>query len=239
VEEFDKAFQDFLRECFHPSRVKVEWPYAKTEAAHGPPRETEALREAAAAEPQNFFANLYYGSRLAEIGNPAEAEVYLKKAKALLPEYVDAQNPYVLLANFYWKQNRRREAADELEYLVSKNGKNFKEALRLSEWQMALGDTVAAMRAVERALAIFPYKVELQSQYGRLLLARRQLQRAVQTFRTVLAMNPVDRAEAYCWLAQAYLTWGQKLQAKKNALLALEIAPNFDRAQEILLQAVE
>jgi Tfp pilus assembly protein PilF len=42
-----------------------------------------------------------------------------------------------------------------------------------------------------------------------------------------------------CWLAQAYLTWGQKLQAKKNALLALEIAPNFDRAQEILLQAVE
>ncbi|MDZ7359491.1 MAG: tetratricopeptide repeat protein [candidate division KSB1 bacterium] len=239
VDEFDKTFQDFLRDRFHPSRVKVEWPYAQTEAVHGPPREIEALRQAAAAEPQNFFANLYYGRRLAEIGNPTEAEVYLKKAKALLPEYVDAQNPYLLLADLYWKQNRRREAVAELEYLTSKNGKNFQEAVRLSEWQLALGDTTAAMRALERALNIFPYKIELQNQYGRLLLALRQPKAAVQVFRTVLAMNPVDRAEVYCWLAQAYLSWGQKLQAKKNALLALEIAPNFERAQEILLQAVE
>jgi len=239
VDDFDKAFQDFLRERFHPSRVKVEWPYSQTDPSRGPPRETEALREPVENEPQNFFANLYYGARLAEIGNPAEAEVYLKKAKALLPEFVEAQNPYVLLANLYWKQNRRREAVAELEYLVSKNGKNFKEAVRLSEWQLALGDTVAALQAVERALAIFPYRIELQSQYGRLLLSRRQPQRAVQTFRTVLAMNPIDRAEAYCWLAQSYLAWGQKLQAKKHALLALEIAPNFDRAQEILLRTVE
>jgi predicted Zn-dependent protease len=234
VDAFDKAFQDFLRERFHPSRVKVEWPYSQK-----PPQETGALRQNAESEPQNFFANLYYGAHLAKIGNPAEAEVYLKKAKALLPEYVDSQNPYILLADLYWKQNRRREAVAELEYLTAKNGKEYQQAVRLSEWQLALGDTVAATTAVERALAIFPYKVELQSQYGRLLLSRRQPQRAVQTFRTVLAMNPVDRAEAYCWLAQAYLAWGQKLQAKKNALLALEIAPNFDRAQEILLQAVE
>jgi Tfp pilus assembly protein PilF len=88
-------------------------------------------------------------------------------------------------------------------------------------------------------LAIFPYKVELQNQYGRLLLAQRQPRQAVQAFQTVLAMNPVDRADSYCWLAQAYLTSGQKMQAKKNALQALEIAPNFERAQEILLQAVE
>jgi predicted Zn-dependent protease len=228
-----------LRERFHPGRVKVEWPYAQTTPGHGPPRETEELRRTAESEPESFFANLYYGARLAEIGNPGEAEVYLKKAKALLPEYVDSQNPYVLLASLYWQQNRRREAVAELEYLTAKDGKEYKEAVRLSEWQLALGDTAAATRAVERALAIFPYKVELQSQYGRLLLSGRQPQRAVQAFQTVLAMNPVDRAEAYCWLAQAYLSWGQKMQAKRNALLALEIAPNFDRAQEILLQAVE
>ncbi|MGH7600392.1 MAG: peptidase MA family metallohydrolase, partial [bacterium] len=239
VDEFDKAFQTFLREKFHPSQVKVEWPYENSDPGHGPPRETDALRRQAEKEPQSFFANLFYGARLAEIGNHAEAEVYLKKAKALLPEFVEPNNPYVLLANLYWKQNRRREAVAELEYVTAKNGKSFQEAVRLSEWQLALGDTAAAARAVERALNIFPYNFELQRQYGRLLLARRQPQRAVQTFRTVLAMNPVDRAEAYCWLAQAYLVWGQRQQAKKHALLALEIAPNFERAQEILLQAVE
>jgi tetratricopeptide (TPR) repeat protein len=239
VDEFDKAFQDFLRERFHPSRVKVEWPYSQTDPLKGPPKDLEVLRKSAEEEPQNFFANLYYGARLVEIGSPSEAENYLKKAKTLLPEYVDAKNPYLLLADLYWKQNRRREAAAELEYLTAKNGKSFQEAVRLSEWQLALGDTAAAVKALERALAMFPYKVEQQSQYGRLLIARRQPQRAVQTFRTVLAMNPVDRADAYCWLAQAYLAWGQKLPAKKHALQALEIAPNFERAQEILLQAVE
>jgi len=239
VDEFDKAFQEFLRERFHPSRVKVEWPYSQIDPAKGPPKEIETLHKSAEDEPQNFFANLYYGVRLAETGSSSEAENYLKKAKALLPEYVDAKNPYLLLAELYWKQNRRREAVAELEYLTAKNGKGFQEAVRLSEWQLALGDTAAATRAVERALAIFPYKVELQSQYGRLLIARRQPQKAVQTFRTVLAMNPIDRADAYCWLAQAYLAWGQKLPAKKHALLALEIAPNFERAQEILLQTVE
>ncbi len=239
VDEFDKAFQTFLREKFHPSQVKVEWPYEHSDPGHGPPRETEALRRQAEKDPQSFFANLFYGAHLAEIGNHAEAEVYLKKAKALLPEFVEPNNPYVLLANVYWKQNRRREAVAELEYVTAKNGKSFQEAVLLSEWHLALGDTAAAARAVERALNIFPYSFELQRQYGRLLLARRQPQRAVQTFRTVLAMNQVDRAEAYCWLAQAYLVWGQRQQAKKHALLALEIAPNFERAQEILLQAVE
>ncbi len=239
VDEFDQAFQAFLREKFNPSRVKVEWPYENSDPGHGPPRETEALRRQAEKDPQSFFANLFYGAQLVEIGNHAEAEVYLKKAKALLPEFVEPNNPYVILANLYWQQNRRREAVAELEYVTAKNGKSFQEAVRLSEWQLALGDTAAAARAVERALNIFPYSFELQRQYGRLLLARRQPQRAVQTFRTVLAMNPVDRAEAYCWLAQAYLVWGQRQQAKKHALLALEIAPNFERAQEILLQAVE
>ena len=239
VDDFDQAFQEFLRERFNPTRVKVEWPYASTAPEKGPPKEIAALQQAATSAPQNFFANLYYGARLAEIGNSSEAENYLKKAKALLPEYVDEKNPYLLLAELYWKQNRRREAAAELEYLTANNGKSFAEAVRLSEWQLALGDTSAATRALERALAIFPYKVELQSQYGRLLIARRQPQKAIQTFRIVLAMNPVDRAEAYCSLAQAHLAAGQKIPAKKNALLALEIAPNFDRAQEILLQAVE
>jgi tetratricopeptide (TPR) repeat protein len=234
VDDFDKVFQDFLRDRFHPDRVKVDWPYQRQE----PPQETESLRRLAENDPQNFFGNLHFGAHLAEIGNHAEAEVYLKKAKALLPEYVDEKNPYVLLADLYWKQNRRREAVVELEYVTAKNGEGFREAVRLSEWQLALGDTAAAARAVERALAIFPYDLELQRQYGRLVLAR-QPQRAVQAFRTVLAMNPVDRADAYCWLAQAYLAWGQRPLAKKHALLALEIAPNFERAQEILLQAVE
>jgi predicted Zn-dependent protease len=232
VNEFDQSFQDFLRDRFHPSRAKLEW---SLESSH----DAVTLRRQVEADPQNFFAHLFYGAHLAKIGQYTDAEIFLKKAKTLFPEYVDENNPYVLLANIYWKQNRRHEAVAELEYLTANNGKAFQEAVRLSEWQLALADTAAAARAIERALAIFPYDVKLQHQYGRLVLALRQPQTAVRVFRTVLALNPVDRADIYCWLAQAYLLWGQRQQAKKHALLALEIAPTFERAQEILLQTVE
>jgi tetratricopeptide (TPR) repeat protein len=241
IDDFDKAFQDFLRDRFHPSRVKVLSPLSteRSDPAGSLPQDLSELRRRAESDPQDLFANLLYGVRLAQNGKDAEAEAYLEKAKALFPEYVDENNPYELLADIYWKQNRRREAVAELEYLTAKNGKAFQPAIRLVEWQLAVGDTAAANRAMARALAIFPYDLELQRQHGQLLLALRQPKAAVQTFRTVLALNPVDRAEAYCWLAQAYLAWGQRQQAKKHALLALEIAPTFERAQEILLQAVE
>jgi Tfp pilus assembly protein PilF len=55
----------------------------------------------------------------------------------------------------------------------------------------------------------------------------------------VLGLAPVDRAGVYCQLAEAYLAAGQRTQAKKQALLALELAPAYERAQEILLRAVE
>jgi tetratricopeptide (TPR) repeat protein len=241
VDEFDKTFHAFLHERFHPDRAKVLWPRQaeKMDGTKGLPKDLAELRRRAENDPQDLFANLLYGARLAESGQYAEAEIYLKKAKALFPEYVDENNPYELLADIYWKQNRRREAVAELEYLTAKSGKAYQQAIRLAEWQLVLGDTVAAARATERALAIFPFSLELQRQYGQLLLALRKPQAAVNTFHTMMAMNPVDRADAYCWLAQAYLAWGQRQQAKKHALLALEIAPTFERAQEILLQAVE
>ncbi|MDZ7343632.1 MAG: tetratricopeptide repeat protein, partial [candidate division KSB1 bacterium] len=241
VDEFDNAFQAYLHERFQPQRAKVLWPDSKSISVSGnnQSQELAELRRRAESDPQDFFANLLYGVRLAKNGQNAEAEIYLKKAKALFPEYVDVNNAYELLAEIYWQQTRRAEAVAELEYLTAKNAKAYQAAARLAEWQLAMGDTVAANRATERALAIFPYNLALQRQHGQLLLALRQPQGAVQAFRTVLALKPVDQADAYCWLAQAYLRGGQKQQAKKHALLALEIAPTFERAQEILLQAVE
>lgn len=62
---------------------------------------------------------------------------------------------------------------------------------------------------------------------------------AVREFFVLLALAPTDRAEAHCLLAEAYLQAGQRQKAKLQALAALEIAPSYEKAQEILLQAIE
>jgi tetratricopeptide (TPR) repeat protein len=74
---------------------------------------------------------------------------------------------------------------------------------------------------------------------GEFKLALREPAAAEQNFRAALGLNPSDRASLFCLLAETYLAQGRRAQAKKQALAALEIAPNFERAQEILLRIVE
>ena len=62
---------------------------------------------------------------------------------------------------------------------------------------------------------------------------------AVREFRAALAIGPADKASAHCDLGEAYLLANKPADAKAEALAALEIAPSFDRAQELLLRAIK
>ena len=59
---------------------------------------------------------------------------------------------------------------------------------------------------------------------------------AVRAFRAVLALQPVDRAAAHADLAESYLRNGQRAEARRQTLAALEIAPSYRRAQDLLLE---
>jgi hypothetical protein len=52
------------------------------------------------------------------------------------------------------------------------------------------------------------------------------------------ALEVTDPVRIYTDLAQAYLAGGYKKEAKGAALSALEIAPTFERAQNILLDSL-
>ena len=60
---------------------------------------------------------------------------------------------------------------------------------------------------------------------------------AARWFRTALAAGPVDKAAAHCDLAESYLAVGEAPQAKRQVLAALEVAPSYARAQDLLLDA--
>ena len=252
VDEFDQQFREYLRTRFAPEKVEVEWAHPDLlnprasqtifrRLAQGDEGDgiSNKLRQFARDEPNNFFAVLSYGRYLAETGETGEAEKYLRQAKSLLPSYVESGNPYSVLADLYWRQGRSQEAVSELEFLTAKNGKALIEAVQLSQWQLALEDTAAAARALSRALAIYPYDADHLRQLGQFWLALKRPRRAVMTFKALLGLRPADRAGAHCLLAEAYLAAGDRRLAKKQALAALEIAPSFERAQEILLQSVE
>ena len=70
-------------------------------------------------------------------------------------------------------------------------------------------------------------------------MKRRDSAVAMREFKAALLTNVADKATAHCDLGEAYLLAGRPQDAKKEALSALEIAPTFERAQDLLLRAVE
>ena len=96
-------------------------------------------------------------------------------------------------------------------------------------------DIAAAVDALEGAVYIYPYDIELYQDLAGYQTSLGNWERFAQARRALLALDPVDRAEAYYQLAFAYERAGNRSSAREQILYALEIAPNFQRAQELLL----
>jgi Flp pilus assembly protein TadD len=62
---------------------------------------------------------------------------------------------------------------------------------------------------------------------------------AVREFKAVVALGPVDQASAHTDLAESYLKSGKRVEARRQTLAALEIAPSYERAQDLLLKLAE
>ena len=236
LDDFDVEFHKFLKKKFSLPNVDLS-PLADL------PEESEArraaLRRRVAANPSHFFANLLYGGALLEAGQLNEAEKYLLKARDLFPAYAAEGNPYEKLARLYEQQHRRAEAIAQLDAALARPGKNLDNAKQLAEWHASAKNYSRAATALDAAIGIYPYEMDIRRRRGEVSMAMGKPLEAAREFSAMLALAPSDRAEAHCLLAEAYLRAGQRQKAKSEAVAALEIAPQYERAQEILLQAVE
>jgi tetratricopeptide (TPR) repeat protein len=59
---------------------------------------------------------------------------------------------------------------------------------------------------------------------------------AVTAYQTLVSLAPSDPAGAHYNLARAWLGYGKKQEAKRETLRALEIAPSYEKAQQLLLK---
>jgi tetratricopeptide (TPR) repeat protein len=62
---------------------------------------------------------------------------------------------------------------------------------------------------------------------------------AIAAFQVLVGLNPPDPAGAHYNLASAYFGAGKKAEAKRETLRALEIAPTFEKALQLLLKLNE
>jgi len=98
-----------------------------------------------------------------------------------------------------------------------------------------LGDNKGAAAALDAAIYINPFEMPVHQRLAELAKAAGDPKMAVRERRAVVALAPVDRSEALYQLALAYREAGDSAAARHTVLRALEDAPNFEKAQTLLL----
>ena len=195
----------------------------------------EAMKRRAEGDPADFLAHLAVGRGLLE--TDAEAAVtHLERARDLFPESAAGDSPYWWLAEAHRRTGRLERAAAELTALVARGAGHYPALRALAEVRAELSDPAGAAEALAAAQYVYPYEADDHRRLAEHFEAVGRTADAVRARRAVLALEPFDRARALYHLARAQLAAGDRKAARSAVLEALERAPSYGEALELLLE---
>jgi tetratricopeptide (TPR) repeat protein len=249
------SVDDAMRRAVGPTLAEMEPEFvasvterfaAVLEARRGPedirltartPRET--IETLAAEYPGNVDLQMRLGEVHAAAGEVSAAYDAWERAAYLLPSLVGDDSPLGRIANLASSRGDTARAIDALERLLTRDDTNIEAARRLASLIDPSREPARAARAWARVAELDPFDATASAALGRHALDTSAPDVAARWFRAALAAGPVDKAAAYCDLAESYLAVGAAPQAKRQVLAALEVAPSYARAQDLLLTLVD
>jgi tetratricopeptide (TPR) repeat protein len=235
LDQLQGTFDSMLATRFGALRAALR------DQATGPPDQSTdvaILRVAAAANPGSYRAQLALGVALAAQGDRAAFEP-LEKAAALVPMAIGENSPHAVMGRLAEQLGEHARALKEYRALLAHDHTALEPARRLAELAVKAGDEDALILAYDRIVELDPFDADGHTGLGRLALKRRDADTAVREFKVALAIGPADRAAAHCDLGESYVLARRPADAKREVLAALEIAPSFERAQDLLLRIVD
>jgi tetratricopeptide (TPR) repeat protein len=177
-----------------------------------------------------------------EIGNKIAAEEWQEAAElarqliAIIPQYVEADSPYLVLARAQRELGEQTAARDSLETFWRNGGYDPASLKRLAQWFADDGHNAHAIEVMQSINLVDPLDQELHGTLGDMLLESGQAENALREFEIALALEPHDMATAWYRLAQAHYELGNIEASQEHLLQALDVAPNFRQAQRLLLK---
>ncbi|ALO45700.1 hypothetical protein PS2015_1035 [Pseudohongiella spirulinae] len=255
IETFDSGFRDWIQARVEEINVYVHSDDSPDEGAghgHGVRENNSAvmaelynneslkqyMRARIQREPRDFQAQLQLGIVLFREEAYGEAIHHLTLANDILPDYSGYPSPALVLSQVYEAMGEREQQLAWLEVMLENQQHDFASPLLLANDALEKGDLERAGYYLERALSVNPYRAEIHHADAEFAKASGDTQRAVQAYEVLLQLDNTDPVAARTNLAQAYLENNQTEDARYNILRALETAPGYERAQQILLQAV-
>jgi len=206
--EFDKEFNAFLSQRFVGYiKGKEDWD-----------RSMKAAHEAAAKD--NWPAVI----------EPA------RRAIELFPDFTLDGTAHLLLVTALDRTGKRAEALKALQEYRRLGGWNPSALRQLSQWLEEAGQADEAADVQYALILIEPLDASLHARLGERFNATGKPAESLREYRVLLALNAHDTASANFGIARALNSLGDQAESRRHLLEALETAPHFRPAQDLLLE---
>ena len=169
-------------------------------------------------------------------GRTEQAIAALEQARELFPEYAGADAPVLVLASLHEEQGNDSAAVEAYRAYTALNENHLGALLALADLEERTGNVDGMRQALDRAIWIDPYRPDLHRRLAEAHESADEWSAGARERRALLALDPTDRAEAYYRLAYALYRDGETAEARSTVLRALEIAPNYGDALDLLIQ---
>jgi tetratricopeptide (TPR) repeat protein len=244
MKEVESGFKAFARaraeamgpglDWFKPARfVRTSLVPGRARPIAEPAPELQATN--AASSGRNYWVLMEQAANHINERRWAEAKAPLKTLIEHYPDQNGANNAYALLAAAHRGLNEATAERDALEKWAMLEGDALDATLRLMDLAAGTGDWKAVALNAERTLAVNPL---LPQPYRMLARAAEELDdppRAINAWEKLALLDPPDPAEVHYRLARL-LRSSDGSRARRHVLLALEDAPRFREAHQLLLE---
>ncbi len=236
LSELETRFEAFARKLAESFAPDADWE---------PPNLEELLAQGDGAlegwvkeHPQNFVGLMALAQRQLSAKKWADSAQTLKQLIAINPTYIGGQNSYERLASVYQKLERSAEERGVLEQFAAINDDAVSANLRLVELQTAASDWSALEQTAARLFAIDPLLNQPHLIRATVAEKRENPAGATRALSRLLLLNPDDPADIHFRLAKSLHAQGKMEDAKRQTLMALEEAPRYRDAHQLLLKLV-
>jgi cellulose synthase operon protein C len=151
------------------------------------------------------------------------------------PDYDGSESDYELLSGIYLSSGKKAEAIQQLERYRDIGGSNLQTLKQLADLEREVGNTAQAEKTLKALNYIYPEDEDIHRKLGSLLLDSGDVNGAIREDQAALVLQPSD-ATSHFELARALRAAHRLGEAKDQVLMALESAPDFKPAQQLLLQ---
>ena len=184
------------------------------------PAEIE-LEKADVLKPEDFDILYYLGQTYLRDGQPAKAELQLGQALKVRP---DSPETLYLIAQTYNNQSRPLDALDLLVRAHRLAPQNTDIILLMAEIAISQRYFEDAIPLLESGLHIAPQRTDLRSALGESYFKSDKIDKAIEEFDKVVAVEPSVHAYAYLGLSHIYL--GRFDNARQDFQKGLKLKPH-------------